>query len=253
MVFWLDTAGFFLGLHPRHMQISRLGVESELQLLAYATATATQHLSWVCDLTTTHGNARSLTHWVRPGIEAASSWLLVRLVSAVPQWESIASFNWGFFFFFFCLFDMSGLLASFAPSLGHMRQKENPGNSPQCCYLDTQVPSKFIFLSPTFGVILCLLYILFPCFSLHLVGDIGKTVPIASFWMWTVLKLWQIFSFHLPVWYRILKLIFGHSFIFFQWLSFFCFEGTVFSDGRIRLNWNGSEVFWSTPFNIKIP
>ena len=29
----------FLGLHPRHMEIPRLGVELELQLLAYITAT----------------------------------------------------------------------------------------------------------------------------------------------------------------------------------------------------------------------
>ena len=28
--------------------------------------------------TTAHGNARSLTHWARPGIEPASSWILVR-------------------------------------------------------------------------------------------------------------------------------------------------------------------------------
>ena len=32
------------------MEIPRLGVESELQLLAYATATATWDLSHVCDL-----------------------------------------------------------------------------------------------------------------------------------------------------------------------------------------------------------
>ena len=31
----------FLGLHPRHMEAPRLGVESELQPLAYTTATAT--------------------------------------------------------------------------------------------------------------------------------------------------------------------------------------------------------------------
>ena len=30
----------FLGPHPRHMEVPRLGVESELQLLAYTTATA---------------------------------------------------------------------------------------------------------------------------------------------------------------------------------------------------------------------
>ena len=37
----------FLGLHLRHMEIPRLGVQSELQLLAYATATAKWDLSLV--------------------------------------------------------------------------------------------------------------------------------------------------------------------------------------------------------------
>ena len=37
--------------------------------------------------TTAHGNAGSLTHWVRPGIEPATSWFLVRFVSSAPQWE----------------------------------------------------------------------------------------------------------------------------------------------------------------------
>ena len=36
---------FFLGLHPQHMEIPRLGVELELQMLAYATATAMRDLS----------------------------------------------------------------------------------------------------------------------------------------------------------------------------------------------------------------
>ena len=39
----------FLGLHPQHMKVLRLGVESELQLLAYTTDIATD-LSRVCDL-----------------------------------------------------------------------------------------------------------------------------------------------------------------------------------------------------------
>ena len=34
----------------QHMEVSRLGVESELQLQAYATATATLDLSYICDL-----------------------------------------------------------------------------------------------------------------------------------------------------------------------------------------------------------
>jgi len=41
---------FFLGQHLQHMEVSRLGVESELQLLAYATATATPNPSHICDL-----------------------------------------------------------------------------------------------------------------------------------------------------------------------------------------------------------
>ena len=40
----------FLGPHPRHVEIPRLGVESELQLPAYTTATAPWDLSCVCDL-----------------------------------------------------------------------------------------------------------------------------------------------------------------------------------------------------------
>ena len=42
---------FFLFRPPlRHMEVPRLGVESELQLPAYATATATSDPIWVCDL-----------------------------------------------------------------------------------------------------------------------------------------------------------------------------------------------------------
>ena len=37
--------------------------------------------------TTAHGNAGSLTHYVRPGIEPASSWILVGFISAAAQWE----------------------------------------------------------------------------------------------------------------------------------------------------------------------
>ena len=40
----------FLGLHPWHMEVPRLGVKLELQLLAYTTATATPDLSHVFDL-----------------------------------------------------------------------------------------------------------------------------------------------------------------------------------------------------------
>ena len=41
---------FFLGPHSWHMEFSRLGVELELQLPAYATGTATWDPSHICDL-----------------------------------------------------------------------------------------------------------------------------------------------------------------------------------------------------------
>ena len=63
----------------------RLGVELELQLLAYARATATQDPSHVCSAsatyTTAHGNAGSLTYRARPGIKPATSWFLVSFIN----------------------------------------------------------------------------------------------------------------------------------------------------------------------------
>ena len=67
------------------MEVLRLGVESKLQPPAYTAATATWDLSHVCNLH--HSNGRSLTHLVRPEIEPASSWLLVRFDSTAPQCE----------------------------------------------------------------------------------------------------------------------------------------------------------------------
>ena len=57
------------------MEVPRLGVKSELQLLAYTRATATpepqqrQIRAVSVTYTTAHGNAGSLTHWARPGFE----------------------------------------------------------------------------------------------------------------------------------------------------------------------------------------
>ena len=62
----------FLEQHGQNMEVPRLGVESELQLPAYPTA---------------HSNPGYLTHWVRPGIEPAFSWILVGFITSEPQWE----------------------------------------------------------------------------------------------------------------------------------------------------------------------
>ena len=40
----------FSGLHLWHMEVPRLGVESELQLMAFITAIAVLDLSCICDL-----------------------------------------------------------------------------------------------------------------------------------------------------------------------------------------------------------
>ena len=48
----------FLGPHLWHMEVPRLGVELELQLLAYTTAIVTPDPSRVCDLH--HGSGQ---HW----------------------------------------------------------------------------------------------------------------------------------------------------------------------------------------------
>ena len=49
----------------------------------YSSATASPDPSHVFDLTyaTARGNARSLTHWVRPEIEPTFSWILVRFLT----------------------------------------------------------------------------------------------------------------------------------------------------------------------------
>ena len=75
----------FSGPLLQYMEVPRLGVESELQLLATAAATATWDQSLVCDLYQAHGNTGSLTHQVRPGIEPSSSWILVSFVTTEPQ------------------------------------------------------------------------------------------------------------------------------------------------------------------------
>ena len=58
----------FLGLHARHMEVPRLGVESELQLPAYTTAIATRDPSAICDLHHSSWQCRILTQGsnVRP-------------------------------------------------------------------------------------------------------------------------------------------------------------------------------------------
>ena len=79
-----------LGLYSWHMEVPRIGFELELQL-----ATATQDLNHVFDLGhSSFGKTGSLIYWVRPGIKPASSWMLVRFITAELQWELQIFSSW---------------------------------------------------------------------------------------------------------------------------------------------------------------
>ena len=72
------------------MEVPRLGVESELQLLAYSTATAMRDLSLVCDL---HHSSRQC--WIlNPLSEARDrtrNLMDIRLITAEPQKELVGN------------------------------------------------------------------------------------------------------------------------------------------------------------------
>ena len=76
----------FLGPHLQHMEVPSLGIESELLLQGYPTAPATQDVSFGT-YTTAQGNARSITHWMRPGIELTSSCKRTLWEHSEPQQE----------------------------------------------------------------------------------------------------------------------------------------------------------------------
>ena len=87
--FLLSFSFFLFRPAPRHMEVSRLGVKSEPQLLAYTTATATPDLNHVCDV-----HHSSWQHRIpNPPIEARDqtwdvSWFLVGFISTEP-WREI--------------------------------------------------------------------------------------------------------------------------------------------------------------------
>ena len=71
---------------PRHVEVARLGAESELQLPTYATATAIPNSSHICDLHHSLQQCQILNP-LRPGLKPASSWMLVWFTTTEPQWE----------------------------------------------------------------------------------------------------------------------------------------------------------------------
>ena len=60
--FYIFGLFVFLGLHPGHMEVPRLGVQSELQPPAYTRATKLGIQTASSTYTTAHGNTGSSTH-----------------------------------------------------------------------------------------------------------------------------------------------------------------------------------------------
>ena len=91
-VFFLFVCLFCLfRVCPQHIYVPRL--ESHRSYSCRSTPQPQQHQIQATSVTctTAHGNARSLTHWARPGIEPTSSWILVGFISTELWWEFIYS------------------------------------------------------------------------------------------------------------------------------------------------------------------
>ena len=103
----------FLGLHPLHMEVPRSGVESELQLPASTTATATPDPSHVCDL---HHSSRQRQILNPRGQgsnpQPTTSWFLVRFCFCCAMMGTLEIKLFFFFFFFFFPFTYRWVLDS---------------------------------------------------------------------------------------------------------------------------------------------
>ena len=83
----------FLGLHPAHMELPRLGVKSELHLPAYTTATATSDPSCGCDLHHSSWQCRILNP-----LSEARDWTCILMVTSwvCYHWTTNGNSNLGF-------------------------------------------------------------------------------------------------------------------------------------------------------------
>ena len=75
----------FLGPHLRHIEVPGLRVKVELQLWAYATATAMPDLRCICSLHQSSLQCQILNYWAGIGIKPMSSRILVGFVSTEPS------------------------------------------------------------------------------------------------------------------------------------------------------------------------
>ena len=85
---FLFVSLLFLEPYLRPMEIPRLGVESNQSYSCQLTPQPQQQEMWASSATytTAHGNTRSLTNWVKPGIESVHTWILVGFVNHWSTW-----------------------------------------------------------------------------------------------------------------------------------------------------------------------
>ena len=149
----------FLGLHPQHMGVPRLGIESELQQPAYTTATATGDPSCICDL-----HHRSWQCWILNLLSKARDWTFVLMDASQIRfhWATIGTpyfgilKTWGglcipiktYISFYLCnletYFKCTSLLFSFLAISWH-KEFLGRGSDPSCscnlCYSCSTIKS----------------------------------------------------------------------------------------------------------------
>ena len=76
-----------VGLHLRHVEVPRLGVELELQLLAYATASTTLDPSHIFNLHHSSWQHQILNQLSRARDRTCILMDTIGFVTAEPQWE----------------------------------------------------------------------------------------------------------------------------------------------------------------------
>ena len=98
--FGLIVCFCFLGLHPQHVEVPRLGVD---RIRAAAACLHQSHSnigseSHVCNLHRSSWQCQILNPLRRPGIEPISAWIPVGFLTTEPQWEMRNSEVFCFFF-----------------------------------------------------------------------------------------------------------------------------------------------------------
>ena len=92
LVFFFFSFLSFFGPHLWHTEVPRLGDNQSYSCRPTPQPQQRQIQAASVTYTTAPGNTRSLTHCVGPGIEPATSWFLVGLVTAELQRELLKSF-----------------------------------------------------------------------------------------------------------------------------------------------------------------